>query len=137
MNLAGLIHYARTHRGAVVASLKTDGAPAAAYLEIAVTDDGEFVFDTLPTSRITANVERDPRVALVFGGSEGSTLQCEGMAERVEGAERQKAMAGYLAAFPDYTLDEETSVLIRVKLTWAQYGDFDDDGYRTQPVGLV
>lgn len=137
MKLAGLITYARTHRGAVVASLKANGAPAAAYLEIAVTDLGELVFDTMPSSRITANIQRDHRVAVVFGGSEGTTLQCEGLAERVEGAERDRCAEAYLRAFPDYTLEEGSSVLIRVRLTWAQFGDFGDDGYETHQVDLT
>ncbi len=137
MNLAGLITYARTHRGAVVASLKANGGPAAAYLEMAVTDDGDLVFDTMPSSRITANIKRDHRVAVVYGGSEGTTLQCEGLAERVEGADRERYLAAYLRAFPDYTLDEATSVLVRVRLTWAQFGDFNEEGYETHEVTLT
>lgn len=137
MNLAGLIQYTRSHRGAVVASLKADGGPAAAYLEIAVTDAGELVFDTMPSSRITSNVQRDHRVAIVYGGPEGTTLQCEGLAERVDGAERARYEAAYLAAFPDYTLEEPTSVLVRVRLRWAQFGDFTEDGYETHEVDLT
>lgn len=131
-----MIEYARGHRGAVVASLKANGGPAAAYLETAVTDDGEIVFDTMTTSRITGNVARDHRVAVVYGGSEGSTLQCEGLAQRVEADERSHYASAYLTAFPDYTLDEATSVLIRVKLTWAQFGDFGEDGYETHRIDL-
>lgn len=137
MNLAGLISYARTHRGAVVASLKANGGPAAAYMEMAVTDAGELVFDTMPSSRITANIKRDHRVAVVYGGSEGTTLQCEGLAERVEDADRERCAAEYLRAFPDYTLEKDTSVLVRVRLTWAQFGDFTDDGYETHEVDLT
>ncbi len=60
-----VIRFLRENKIVVEASLHGDGAPQAAAVGIAVTEDLEFVVDTLTTSRKHANLVRDPRCALV------------------------------------------------------------------------
>ncbi len=136
MNLAGLMKYVRAHRSGVVASVHSDGGPEAAYLEIAVTDGGELVFDTPPTSRKAMNIERDPRVALVLGGADGTTLQCEGSADRPDGADWDRCRAAYVTAFPEYAPDDPGSQLFRVRVGWARYGELRENDYGMQEVDL-
>lgn len=123
---AELIAYVRSQRDAVVASVGPDGAPQAAYLTIAATDQGELVFDAKPDSRKVANVRRDPRVAIVVGGRDGTTLQCEGAADLPDGDDLVRCAAAYVDAFPEFAASVRAGgvVVIRVRVEWARYGDF-------------
>ncbi|NUU19126.1 GNAT family N-acetyltransferase [Cellulomonas humilata] len=126
MDRRGLVQYVRAHGDGVVSSLGPDGAPQAAYLPIAATDRAELVFDARVTSRKIANLRRDPRVAVVAGGRDGTTLQCEGVADLPDGAERERCARAYLDAFPQFaaSLSDDGVVLVRVRLTWARFGDY-------------
>jgi general stress protein 26 len=124
-----LVSHVRSQRWGVVASLAPDGSPQAAYLAITATDAGELVFDARATSRKVANVRRDARVAVVVGGTDGTTLQCEGVANVPVGEDRERCAAAYLASFPEFasSLASEQIVLVRVVPGWARYGDFRTD----------
>ncbi|MGH1563169.1 SMI1/KNR4 family protein [Mumia sp. DW29H23] len=129
MNRHELIAYVRAQRDAVVATVGPEGGPQAAYLEVAVTDRGELLFDARASSRKVANLRRDRRTALVVGGRDGSTLQCEGEADIPTGRERVRCAAAYLDAFPQYeaSLSDVRIVLVRVRLTWARFADHRSD----------
>ncbi|WP_435735907.1 pyridoxamine 5'-phosphate oxidase family protein [Cellulosimicrobium sp. PMB13] len=126
MDVQQLVAYVRAHGDGVVSTLGPDGAPQAAYLALTATDRGELVLDARATSRKVANVRRDPRVAVVVGGADGTTLQAEGVADLPGGAERDRCAAAYAAAFPQFaaSLADDGIVVARVTLTWARHGDF-------------
>jgi len=128
-----LVTYVRTHGDGVVATLGPGGAPQAAYLSLTATDRGELVFDARKSSRKIANLRRDPRVAVTAGGADGTTLQCEGVADLPEGPERERCAAAYTARFPEFagSLAQDGIVLVRVTVTWARYGDFRPEAGRT------
>ncbi|MFI6031996.1 pyridoxamine 5'-phosphate oxidase family protein [Amycolatopsis magusensis] len=128
MDLRELIDYVRAHRAGVVSTLGPDGEPQAAYLTLAATDTGELVFDAKPDSRKVANLRRDGRIALVIGGPDGTTLQCQGIADFPAGDELERCTSAYLAAFPEFapSFDHGSVVVLRVILDWARYGDFRD-----------
>lgn len=121
-----LIGYVRAQRAGVVSTLGPGGEPQAAYLTFAVTEQGELVFDARPDSRKVANLRRDGRVAVVVGGPDGTTLQGEGTADFPAGADLDRCAAAYVAAFPEFagSLGTGAVVVLRVRLTWARYGDF-------------
>ena len=125
MNRGELIEYVRAQADAVVATIGS-GGPEAAYLAITATDDGELVFDARVSSRKIANLRAHPRLAIVIGGRDGTTLQCEGSADFPTGEERARYAASYVAAFPQFaaSLDGDDIVLVRVTLDWARFGDF-------------
>jgi pyridoxine/pyridoxamine 5'-phosphate oxidase len=75
MTRAELLAFIRRHRYAVQASTHDSGAPQAAVIGIAISDELELVFDTLGTSRKARNLRRDPRIALVVGWDEEQTVQ--------------------------------------------------------------
>jgi PPOX class probable F420-dependent enzyme len=138
MDLTGLVDHVRTHGDGVVTSLGPDGQPQAAYVAITATDDGELVLDARTTSRKVANVRRDPRVAVVVGGPGGTTLQCEGLADLPDGPDRDRCAAAYVATFPQFasSLSDPAIVVVRVRLTWARFGDYRD-GARSVEVPLA
>ena len=136
---AELIEYVRSQRDAVVASVGPDGAPQAAYLTIAATEQGELVFDAKPDSRKVANLRHDPRVAIVVGGRDGTTLQCEGAADLPDGDDLVRCAATYVDAFPEFAASVRGGdvVVIRVRLEWARYGDFRGSAADVRAVDLA
>ncbi len=128
MELPGLIDYVRAQRDGVVATNGPDGMPEAAYLTFAATDAGEIVFDARPESRKIANLRRDPRIALVIGGADGSTLQAEGIADFPTDPELDACVAAYAQAFPEGAdALARGMVFVRVRLGWARFRDYRCD----------
>jgi hypothetical protein len=125
-----MLQFIRRHRYAVQASTAANGAPQAAVVGIAVSDQLEVLFDTLGTSRKAQNLRREPRLALVVGWDDEQTLQLEGIADEPTGDELQRLKRVYLAAFPDGTEREGWPGItyVRVRITWARYSDFRPSG---------
>jgi general stress protein 26 len=130
MTRAELLSFIRRHRYAVQASTARDGAPQAAVVGVAVTDDLQLVFDTLGTSRKAQNLRRDPRIAFVVGWDEEQTVQLEGVADEPTGAELARIKRTYFDAFPDGPEREQWPDItyFRARLSWARYSDFRAGG---------
>ena len=130
MNRSELLAFIRRHRYAVQATTAADGAPQAAVIGVAVSDELELVFDTLGTSRKAQNLRSDPRMALVVGWDEEQTVQLEGVADEPTGDELQRLKLVYFKAFPDGPEREHWPHItyVRVRLSWARYSDFRAGG---------
>jgi len=126
MTRAELIAFLRAQKWAVVASAGPGGAPQAAVIGVAVTDDLELVFDTLGSTRKAANLTRDPRVAVVIGWDDAQTVQLEGIADQPTGDERARLQRAYFERFPDgpSRLAWPGITYFRVRPTWLRYSDF-------------
>jgi PPOX class probable F420-dependent enzyme len=126
MNTEQLVEYVRATKDGVVATLGPGGEPQAAYLSLTATDQGELLFNARADSRKIANLRRDPRIAVTVGGPDGTTLQCEGLADVPEGDDRARCAAAYVSTFPQFagSLADEGIVLVRVRPTWSRYGDY-------------
>jgi pyridoxine/pyridoxamine 5'-phosphate oxidase len=120
-----LVQFIRRHRHAVEASVTPDGAPQAAVVGIACSDDLELVFDTLTSTRKYANLSRDPRIAFVIGWDD-QTVQLEGTCDEPSGEERERVKQVYFAQLPDGHDREgwEGITWLRVRPTWIRYSDF-------------
>ncbi len=126
MDIAELVEFVRSRGLAVVATQASDGSPEAALVGVAATDLGEIVFDTARTSRKCRNIEEHRRVALVVGWDDEVTVQCEGDAVLLSGAERERCLTAYLAQFPDgaaRAADPEI-VHVAVRPLWLRRSDF-------------
>jgi pyridoxine/pyridoxamine 5'-phosphate oxidase len=126
---AELLAFMRAEPYAVQASVSTSGAPQAAVVGIVVTDQFEIFFDTLSTSRKAQNLRHNPTVAFVIGpttrGSE-CTVQLEGAADEPTGAELERLLNLYFAAFPDGRERQAwpSITYFRVTPTWLRYSDY-------------
>lgn len=121
-----LLEFLRSQPWAVEASVAGDGAPQAAVVGVAVSEQLELVFDTLGTSRKAGNLRANPRIAVVIGWDEGRTAQIEGVADEPVGAELQRLKDVYLRRFPD---GHERAALpdityFRIRPRWIRYSDF-------------
>ncbi len=126
MDRVALLEFLRKHRWAVEASVSAGGAPQAAVIGVATSDQLELVFDTLDTTRKCQNLRHDPRIALVIGWDDAQTVQLEGVADEPTGGERDRLIEVYLAAFPDGEERRRWDGITywRVRPRWVRYSDF-------------
>ena len=129
LSRAELLTFLREHRYGALGTCASDGSPQVALMGLAVTDDFEFVFDTLATTRKVPNLRRDARCALTFGSTAGDdhrTLQVEGLADEPRGAELERLKTLYFSAFPQGREREGWSGLTywRVRPRWLRYSDY-------------
>jgi PPOX class probable F420-dependent enzyme len=126
MDRRELIDFVRTCALGVIASRGPDGSPQAALVGIAATDEGEFVFDCSRGSRKYANIERDPAVALVVGWDDEVTVQVEGSAQILGGADLERCKTAYFEQYPDgqQRAASPETVHIRVIPRWLRYSDY-------------
>ncbi|MEP6872106.1 MAG: pyridoxamine 5'-phosphate oxidase family protein [Anaerolineaceae bacterium] len=129
METAVLLAFMRAHKWAIEASASPAGAPQAAIIGIAVTEELELVFDTLLSSRKAENLKANPRAAFVIGGwndADPRTLQYEGAADFPSGAELERLKLVYYSAFPDgpTRLSWPGITYARVKPRWVRLSNF-------------
>ncbi|MEU8531125.1 MULTISPECIES: pyridoxamine 5'-phosphate oxidase family protein [Streptomyces] len=123
-----LLRFLRDHRLAVEASVAPNGAPQAAVVGYAVSDDLEIVFDTLETTRKYHNLSTDPRIALVVGWGE-RTLQIEGLADFPLGPDLARLQEVYFGTYPDGRdrLAWPGITYARVRPRWVRFSDFTQE----------
>lgn len=132
---AELVEFLREVPLLTLATLSPEGAPQAALLGVAVSDELELVLDTLETTRKFRNIRRDPRVAFVFGKAGGyvsgkhdeRTLQYEGVADFPAGEDLKRAQALYFGLFPEgrERLKWPHITYIRARPTWIRFSDYN------------
>ncbi|HKF52220.1 MAG TPA: pyridoxamine 5'-phosphate oxidase family protein [Candidatus Acidoferrales bacterium] len=131
-----LLEFMRANPLATVATVSHEGAPAAALVGVAVSDQLELVFDTVDTSRKFRNVQRSPRVAVVFGAAgayesgnhDERTVQYEGIADVPSGEELKRIQEEiYLKQFPDGRdrLKWAHITYVRVRPVWMRYSNYN------------
>jgi PPOX class probable F420-dependent enzyme len=121
---------------AVVATRGPDGAPQAALVGIAATDRGELLFDTASSSRKYRNLRAFPRVAAVIGWEDEVTVQCEGDADVLTGAERERCLATYVHQYPDgrERARDPSIVLVRIRPDWGRLSDYRPDTFGAEEI---
>ncbi len=139
VNREALVQFARARGLAVLATTSADGRPQAAVIGIAVTDDGDIVFDTTRTSRKFTNLSRQPRVALVIGfdWADEQTVQLEGTAAEIP--QDHPAVAAYYKQFP--TGRDRAAwpdiVYVCVHPDWGRYSDYRPGTFGSQEIPLT
>lgn len=126
MNRAELLLFLRAQKWAVQASVTKSGAPQAAVIGVAVSDELEIVFDTRGDTRKAENLRSNPRIAVVMGWDEGRTVQIEGIADEPTGDELARIKQVYFAKFPDGPMRESWPGIayFRVRPSWIRFSDF-------------
>ncbi len=124
------VEFVRAAGMGVVATVDAEGNPEAALVEVAVTDDAEIVFDTRTAARKVANLAGNSRVALVIGWGSGVTIQVEGVADILSGAEREKYGEIYQAQFPGARALVDGFSIVRVAPLWLRYCDVRSASFR-------
>jgi len=121
-----LVAFIRQHRVGVVSTVSENGAPEAALVYLAVTDDLELVFYALQDTRKCINLRRDPRVAAVIGWEDKQSLQYEGVASEPCDLELERIKRIYAAARPDAGMQMQWPGLtyFRVKPTWVRMSNY-------------
>lgn len=120
--LADFISFVTDHPLGVVATVNADRGPQSALVTFASCEDGDIVFDTQVGSRKVTNLTADPRIALVIGTSEESSIQVEGTASLPRDAAEQRAWAqAYEARFPDSQADDAAFTMVRVRPHWLRH----------------
>jgi hypothetical protein len=127
-----LLAFLRTHRLAVQTSVSPSGMPQAAVVGFAISDRFEIVFDTLASTRKTANLRRNPKAALVVGGlspGDERTAQIEGTADEPAGEQLERLKRVYYDVYPDgpSRLSWKGLTYVRVQPTWIRFSDFNQD----------
>ncbi len=112
----------------VLGTLGPDNAPQSAVMGFAVTEDLEIIFDTVKHSRKYPNLIERPRCSFAIGGDCEKTVQFEGEAEELKGAELEKYQKIYFAAWPDgpSRLNWPGIVYFVVRPRWIRYSDFNE-----------
>jgi len=121
-----LLAYMRNLGCGVVSTSGTDHAPEAAFVNLAVTDDLELIFETLNTSRKYRNLRRDPRIAVVMGGSGDKTVQLEGMARELFDSELDGLKASYYDQCPNNLPHSNWPgvTYIRIQPRWIRFSNY-------------
>ena len=117
---------------AVISTLGPAGTPQAAVIGFGETEALEIVFGTFNTSRKYANLQRRPEVALVMGWEEDTTVQYEGVARELAGAEAEKYAEIYYQKSPDsrkYREHPEERYFL-VSPRWVRYTDLNVEPWR-------
>lgn len=124
-----LLWFLRRYKLAVQATVAPDGAPQAAVVGFAVSDEFEIVFDTVETTRKCLNLHADPRIALVVGWDDAITAQIEGVADFPTGPDLERLLAAYFAVYPDGRdrLAWPGITHVRVRPARVRYSDFTQD----------
>jgi pyridoxine/pyridoxamine 5'-phosphate oxidase len=118
----------RQFRLAVLATTSGDHQPEAAVVGIAINSGLEVVFDTVRASRKYRNLIAQPKVALVIGWKNETTIQFEGdVTELGPGDDAYRET--YYAVFPEgrertATWEGLTHFVIRPR--WIRYSNFNE-----------
>jgi general stress protein 26 len=127
MNVEDVFRFMDGERLAVLATVSENGQPEAALMGFAVTPGLEIVFDTVKSSRKYPNLKKNPRVAWVIGCTTEVTVQYEGVAEELSGAQLAEYKKTYFAKFPDGPEREKwpgiTYFVVRPK--WVRYCNYN------------
>ena len=117
------VEFVRAARMGVVATVDASGDPEAALVDLAVTDAGEIVFDSLATARKVANIGHHARVAVVVGWTDGVSVQIEGDARVRSGDDLAAYRAIHHAQLHKGRTLRDDFTVVTVVPSWLRYYD--------------
>ena len=134
MDLAEVLRFLETEKFGVLATATQDGRPEAALMGFVVTPELDIIFDTVRSFRKYPNLKKNPRVAWVIGCTSEVSVQYEGIAQELEGAELERYKAVYEKKFPDSRGRDKWPDLTYfiVRPTWVRYGVYNPENRRVE-----
>ena len=138
MDLAEVLRFLQGEKFAVLATAAQDGRPEAALMGFVVTPELNIIFDTVKSFRKYPNLKKNPRVAWVIGCTSEISVQYEGIAEELEGAELEKCKTIYAKKYPDSTGRDRWPDLTYfiTRPTWVRFGDYTVGRRRVEEHGF-
>ena len=137
MTRAEFVEFVRAAKLGVVATVDAEGHPEAALVDLAVTDHGEVLFDSKASARKVVNIGSNQRVALVVGWTDKVSVQAEGEAEVLLGAEREKYGRIHQEQVPKSRAFREDFTLVKMVPTWLRYFDARPESFTIVETSLV
>ncbi len=126
-----ILEFLRQQLLCVVSTVNEAGHPESALVAFSETSDLKLIFTTDDTSRKYHNLVQNPNLSVVVGWSEDAriTVQYEGVARVVEGAERQEYEAIHFTKQPGSMRRKtiRTEQMIVITPVWARYTDYGHD----------
>jgi Pyridoxamine 5'-phosphate oxidase len=122
----------------VIATRAPDGAPQAALVGIAATDQGVLIFDTAASSRKCRNLRAFPRVAVVNGLGGRAHRPVRGKRRCPDGRRAERCLRIYLRQYPDgqQRADDPEIVLVRIRPDWGRLSDYRPDSFGVQQIAF-
>ena len=124
-----LLDLTRKRYYAALATSTPDGRPEAAPLRYVVTDEFELVMGTLRTSRKSANLDRNPEVAVAIWDDDFS-IQIEGTFDEPVAADQEWLERFFATEFPREArlrAGRPSHFFFRITPSWARYTDLTDE----------
>lgn len=120
-----ILNFLRKHNLAVISSVNPLGNPESAVLEFSQTDDLEIIFDTFSTYRKYKNILNHPRVSFSIGWDDDITVQYEGIAVELLGAELKEYQDIHITKLPKAKKFVGMDVIRYFKVIpkWIRYSD--------------
>jgi pyridoxine/pyridoxamine 5'-phosphate oxidase len=131
MTKAFILDFMKQHALAVISTIAEDNTPEAALVGIAVSEDLEIIFDTVKTSRKYLNLLQNPRVAVVIGWDNETTVQYEGIATELSGPDADGYKEVYFNVYPDgreRAVTWKHIVHFKISPGWIRYSNFNEGG---------
>lgn len=124
-NTQKILDYLGTQLLGVLSYVNAAGKPQSALVAVTETEGLDLIFGTDKTSRKYQQILNNPHVAFVIGTDveAGITVQYEGIATEVDGAELEKARDLHLKKNPQSKkfAFKDSQTFFTVKLTWVRY----------------
>ncbi len=123
-----LYNFIKQHTLGVLSTISPGNKPEAAVVGIAVSEELEIIFDTVKPSRKYQNITQNNLIAFVKGWDNETTLQYEGEAAELTGADAGKYKEIYFSVFADGRQRAETwPGLVHFKVTpkWIRYSNYN------------
>jgi hypothetical protein len=111
----------------VVSYLSSSSTPQSALVAFAVNADLEIVFDTVKSSRKYPSLTARPACAFVIGWQGETTVQYEGIAQELTGADLNKYQKVYFDRFADAPERQSWPGIVYfvVRPKWVRFCDYD------------
>lgn len=137
MTRAEFVEFVRAAKLGVLATVDAQGHPEAALVDLAVTDQGEVLFDTRDAARKVVNIGGNQRVALVVGWANRVSVQAEGDAEVLQGAELDKYGRIHQEQVPKSRAFRENFTLVKMVPMWLRYHDARPESFAIVETPLI